>query len=219
MTARKRKPARPETTTRERLMDAAVETLSTEGVAGTTARAIAERAGLNQALIFYHFGSVTNLLLEAFRRVSDAQAAKYRDAASNVSSLKDLVEIARLLHAEDMAGGTVAAVTQLMAASVSDPDAGSAIMDRFETWIQIVHDALDRALASSPLAVTIPTHEAAYAVAAMFLGIELMTRLDPSRSQADSLFAMMANAAQLIDQLGPAFAPMLPGAAQKGADA
>ncbi len=37
----------------------------------------------------------------------------------------------------------------------------------------------------------------------MFLGIELMTRLDPKRSEADALFDMMAALAQAVESLGP----------------
>ncbi|HEX2267872.1 MAG TPA: hypothetical protein VHI97_06685 [Actinomycetota bacterium] len=37
----------------------------------------------------------------------------------------------------------------------------------------------------------------------MFLGIELMTRLDPDRSEAESVFEMMANMAQLVEAVGP----------------
>jgi len=51
--------------TRRRLIDAAVATLQREGFARSSARVIAERAQMNQGLIFYHFGSVTNLLLAA----------------------------------------------------------------------------------------------------------------------------------------------------------
>jgi Asp-tRNA(Asn)/Glu-tRNA(Gln) amidotransferase C subunit len=53
-----------------------------------------------------------------------------------------------------------------------------------------------------------PLREAAYAICAMFLGIELMARLDPSRSEADAVFAMMESIAGLIEQIGPAlFSP------------
>src|SRR5438093_1369574 len=51
--------------TRAALVAAALETLKTEGFRGTTARAIAGRAGVNQALVFYHFGGVDELLLAA----------------------------------------------------------------------------------------------------------------------------------------------------------
>jgi AcrR family transcriptional regulator len=201
------KPGRRASATRERIMEAALETLREEGFAGTTARSIAARGGFNQALIFYHFGSVANLLLEAFRRTSEAQLARYREAAATVTSLSDLVEIARRLHAEDLESGSVTAVTQLMAAAASDAELGHAIMDRFEEWMRLVQDALTRSVEGHPLGGLVPPREAAYAISAMFLGIELMTRLAPERSAAPALFDMMATLATLIEQLPAGAAP------------
>jgi AcrR family transcriptional regulator len=194
--------------TRDRIKEAALETLREEGFADTTARSIARRGGFNQALIFYHFGSVSNLLLEAFRQTSEEQVARYRAASQDVASLTDLVEIARRLHSEDLESGAVTAVTQLMAAAASDPDLGRAILERFDEWIGLVEEALRRALEGQPFAAMVPTREAAYAVAAMFLGIELMTRLDPGRSEAEHVFDMMAAIGRTAEQLAPVLAPM-----------
>ena len=44
--------------TRAKLLSAAAEALRVDGVAGLSARSIATRAGVNQALIFYHFKTV-----------------------------------------------------------------------------------------------------------------------------------------------------------------
>lgn len=195
--------------TRERIMEAALETLREDGFAGATARAIAHRGGFNQALIFYHFRSVPNLLLEAFRRNSTRQVARYREAAAEVSSLPDLVGIARRLHAEDIEGGAVTAVTQLMSAAASDPELGTAILDRFEEWIGLVEEAVGRTLSRHPLGALVPARQAAYAISALFLGIELMTRLDPDRSEAGAVFDMMANLARVIEQVVPALSSEL----------
>jgi hypothetical protein len=54
-----------------------------------------------------------------------------------------------------------------------------------------------------PLARMVPPREAAYAICAMFLGIEVMARLDPERSEADAVFAMMESMAGMIEQLSP----------------
>ncbi|MFY9588139.1 MAG: TetR/AcrR family transcriptional regulator [Actinomycetota bacterium] len=197
------RPKKKESPTRERIVEAAIETLREEGFAGTTARSIAQRGDFNQALIFYHFGSVPALLLETFRKTSEEQIAKYRAAAAEVGSLHDLVEIARRLHVEDHQTGSVTAVTQLMAAAASDDEVGRAILDRFESWIGIVEEALRRGLAPHPMGSLVPVREAAYAISAMFLGIELMSRLDPERSEADRVFDMMALLAQLVEQLTP----------------
>ena len=192
----------PGARTRERIVQAAIDTLAEQGIVGTSARAIAQRGGFNQALIFYHFGSVTNLLVEAFRETSEVQVAKYQAAAAEVGSLRDLVEIARRLHADDLESGAVTAVTQLMAAA-SSPEEGRVILERFDEWIRLVQDTLVRAMPES-LGAVVPAREAAYAIAALFLGIELMSRLDPERSEAESVFDMMGNVANLIETFDPA---------------
>ncbi|HEX9891235.1 MAG TPA: TetR/AcrR family transcriptional regulator [Actinomycetota bacterium] len=191
--------------TRERIMEAARDTLGEDGIAGATARAIARRGGFNQALIFYHFGSIPQLLMEAFRHTSQQQVERYREAAAGVSSLGDLVTIARRLHDEDLESGAVTAVTQLMAAA-SDPELGGQILEGFEQWIALVEEAMERSIPQGAGGL-VPTRPAAYAICAMFLGIELMSRLDPERSEAHQLFDMMANMAALIEQMAPLLFP------------
>jgi AcrR family transcriptional regulator len=186
-------------TTKERIMNAALETLRDEGIVEASARVIAARGGFNQALIFYHFGSVNKLLMEAAARSSVQQVARYHKAAAKATSLIDLVDIARRLHVDDQKSGSVTVVTQLMAASVSDPEMGKAVLDGFLGWIKLVEDSLVEALDGSPLAGLIPVREAAYAIAAVFLGIELMERLDPERSEANQVFTAMAAVAQLVE--------------------
>ncbi len=188
--------------TRERIIEAALETVREIGFADTTARAIASRGAFNQALIFYHFGSVDDLLLEAFGVVSAKQVEHYREAVADVASLSDLVGIARRLHAEDMESGSVTAATQLMAAA-TDTESGGVLLDRFEDWIALVQVALEQVAANYPIAGTVPTREAAYAITALFLGIELMSRLDPARSEAEPVFDMMENIAALVEQVAP----------------
>ena len=53
------------TETRAALVAGAIEALREVGFAGASAREIAGRADCNQGLVFYHFGSVTELLLAA----------------------------------------------------------------------------------------------------------------------------------------------------------
>jgi AcrR family transcriptional regulator len=60
-------PPRPRdsSATRRSLLAAARELFATDGYDGTTVRAIAERAGVNQALLFRHFGNKEQLFAEA----------------------------------------------------------------------------------------------------------------------------------------------------------
>jgi hypothetical protein len=63
-----------------------------------------------------------------------------------------------------------------MMAAASDPERGGALLDRFDLWIGLVQEALERAAAQCPIAAVVPPREAAYAICSMFLGIELMSR-------------------------------------------
>jgi AcrR family transcriptional regulator len=52
--------------TKQRLIDGALQAIRTHGIAGVSARTVAARAGVNQALVFYHFGTLDNLLAAAY---------------------------------------------------------------------------------------------------------------------------------------------------------
>ena len=191
--------------TRHRIMAAALETVRESGITGTSARAIAATGGLNQALIFYHFGSVTNLLVEAARISSAARVAAYQEVTEDVTSLSTLVDVAKRLHHEAEADGSVAVLTQLMAGAASDPEMGQAILAGFEGWIDLVEAALKKALDGQPIASAIPPREAAYSISALFLGIELMARLDPEKSEASAVFDSLRDLAEIIESV-PAIA-------------
>ena len=63
--AEPRRPGRPraeESNQRERLLDAAVECFAADGVAATSLRSIALRAGVTPALVNYYFGSKEQLV-------------------------------------------------------------------------------------------------------------------------------------------------------------
>lgn len=186
-------------------MEAALQTVRESGITGTSARAIAATGGFNQALIFYHFGSVTNLLIEAAKTSSAARVTAYQEVTDDVTSLPTLVDVARRLHDEAEADGSIAVLTQLMAGAASDPGMGEAILAGFEGWIDLVESALKKALDNQPLARAIPPREAAYSISALFLGIELMARLDPEKSEASAVFDSLHDLAELIESV-PTFA-------------
>lgn len=189
--------------TRSRIMAAALETIRKAGITGASARAIAGRGGFNQALIFYHFGSVSNLLVEAARVSSADHVRAYREVTDDVVSLVGLVEVARRLHTDSSRDGSIAVLTQLMAGAAHDPAMGEAVLAGFEGWISLVEDALGQTTQGTPIASILPTRETAYAISALFLGIELMERLDPQRSEAESVFDALANLANMIETVLP----------------
>src|SRR5580658_6982091 len=66
--------------TKLQIVEAALRTLRTNGFAGASARAIAREGDFNQALVFYHFGSVRNLLLAVLDLISERRMSEYGPA-------------------------------------------------------------------------------------------------------------------------------------------
>lgn len=201
--------------TRDRIVDAAYETLAAEGVVNTSARSIAARGGFNQALIFYHFGSVDALLVEAARRGAARRVEAFRAGTEETASLTDLVGLATRLHDEDNQTDAVRVLVQMMAAAMSNPEMGSAVLDGFEGWIGFVEEAVASAVGGSPLEQLLPVRQVAYAISAMFLGIELIDGLDPERSESAETFAALGEFGRLVESIGDAIPDRLRPAATR----
>jgi len=185
-------------TTKQLIVRAAFATLFQEGFAGASARAIARRGGFNQALVFYHFGSVQNLLLAALDESSHQRLERYRAAVEDATGAEELVAAARELHAEDRDSGHITVLCEMIAGSVGNPELGREIVARMEPWLDLVERAIQRSLTGSPLADLFPSRDLAFAVVAFYLGIDLLAQLDGDRARVDRLF-----------EVGSSFAPSL----------
>jgi AcrR family transcriptional regulator len=71
----------PEQSTRERIVRATVELMAEIGIDRVRTRAVAERAGVNQALVHYYFGSISALVMEA------AQHALIQELGPSIDAL------------------------------------------------------------------------------------------------------------------------------------
>jgi len=190
--------------TKARIIAAALECLRNEGVGGTSARAIARTGDFNQALIFYHFGSVGELLIAASLSESDRRAQRFADRLAGVSTLPELVAVARALHDEETQEGSVAVLTQMMAAAAHSDELRQAVLDGFTPWMRLVEGAVERVLADTPFVGLVPVADLSFAIASLFLGVELVSGLDPARDAEKRLFQTMellANVATSLLQL------------------
>lgn len=190
--------------TRQRLIDGAIAAIRHHGISGVSARTIAAAAGVNQALVFYHFGSVHELLGAACLAATKARADDFRDRLENVASLRDLLDLGRQLHAEERELGNVTVLAQLLAGSQQDTALAELTGAALGLWIEAVEQVLARVLHDSPLADILDTPGLARAICAGFVGIELFEAVDPRA--ADDAYAQLERLAVLIevvDGLGP----------------
>jgi AcrR family transcriptional regulator len=187
--------------TRRHLVEAAIETLKESGYAGASARAIADRAGSNQGLVFYHFGSVANLLLAALDAVSADRLEKYEAAVALVSSPAELVDVAAGIFSEDLDAGYVTVLVEMIAGASSSPGLGAEVSARIGPWFAFAQEAIETTLGRSPLASLLPTGDVAYAVVALYLGLEMLSHLDGDRRRATVLFGHAKKMAGLFETL------------------
>jgi AcrR family transcriptional regulator len=197
--------------TRAALTEGAIEALKTAGFAGASAREIARLAGCNQTLIFYHFGSVTDLLLAALDAISERRMAAYRGVLDHAGSLSDLVESARSIFTEDLDAGHVTVLVEMIAGARSVPGLGEQVASRVAPWREFAEAAVRRSLGSSPLARLLPAKDVAHAVVAGFLGLEQLANLDGDRAAALALFDRASTLALLADMAGALRWDTMPG--------
>ncbi len=207
---KERKSSRTGQETQHRIIDAALETVRVEGLVGTSARAIARTGDFNQALVFYHFGSIEELLLAALQRANDRRVERFRDRLEAVDSLDGLVQIAADLHSNDDDPDHPALVAIVAGWSTSS-DVGVRILETLRPWDEMVEAALCRSLADTPFAQVVPTRDLAHAISSMFLGIELMGRLDRDDKRTESLFTTLAGAARVVGPMLEAMKAKQPG--------
>ncbi len=196
-----RKAGEPEATTKDRILSAALETLKSEGFAGTSARAIARTGGFNQALIFYHFGTLTDLLLAALDRTSSKRMERYRSMVDETKAISDLVGIASRIYQEDLAAGHITVLSEMIAGSLSRPDLGPEIVARMEPWIDFVDEIVGRALEETPFASLLPSRTVAFAVVALYLGVDLLDHLDGDHSRAKQMFDAAGHVSEILSPM------------------
>lgn len=185
-------------TTKQRIVDAALETLKEEGFAGTSARAIARRGGFNQALIFYHFGTLNDLLLAALDRTSAERMRRYREAMSAPGGVEAKLRTAAELYREDLQSGHITVISELIAGSLARPDLGPEVVARMEPWIEFAEEAIAELVGGSVFEGLVRPRTMAFAVVALYLGVDLLSHLDRDHSRAEALFEVAARLAPML---------------------
>ncbi len=178
-------------------------TLKARGFAGASAREIADSGGFNQALIFYHFGSVQMALLAALDLVSARRMGAYRPAFERARTIPELVSLAREIYSEDLQNGYVTVLGEMVAGGVADAELGGEVVARLQPWIDMVESKLRELLSGSPLESILPADDLAFAIVALYLGVDMLSHLEGGHARAESLLALGERYAPLLGALLP----------------
>jgi AcrR family transcriptional regulator len=191
-------------TTRDKLLRATQEGLVADGIAGLSARTVATRAGVNQALVFYHFGTMSELVEAAAEALADESLTHYRDRFAEVDSLSGLLALGEEVHAHEQTTGNVAVMAQLMAGAQRDEVLARAARHAMDLWRQQVEAVVRRVLEPTPLAEVVDPDGLARAISAAFIGLELYEGVDPDGARsALAALEQLGVLIEVVDDLGP----------------
>lgn len=134
--------------TKTRILEAAFQRLAREGYARLSVREIAKDAGVNHALINYHFRSKDQLVIavldEANRRLLERQTRMYAEPGNFAGKWAE----ARRFYKSDLASGFVRMQAELWAASLSNPALREKFLPRLVAWRKVVLGAVREAVAT-----------------------------------------------------------------------
>lgn len=134
------------TQTRERILDATFRRLVSEGYAALSIREIARDAGVNHALINYHYRSKDQLVIEVLDAVNQRLLSRQASMYEGSDGFAQKWATARRFYESDLASGFVRLQAELWAASLSNPGLREKFLPRLLAWKKLVLGAVREAI-------------------------------------------------------------------------
>jgi len=183
--------------TRARILDAAFRRLATEGYAALSVREIAKDAGVNHALINYHFRSKDQLVIEVLDAANQRLLARQSAMYGGTAGFADKWAEARRFYESDLASGFVRVQAELWAASLANSELREKFLPRLLAWKRLVLDAVREALAALQAGgVTLPAPITPEVIACwiseFWLGMEFAVLLGVNEEQLQHRAALDA---------------------------
>jgi AcrR family transcriptional regulator len=197
LTGRRRaRPARTPrvdgTSTRTQILEAARRRLVEQGYANLSVRDIAADAGVNHALIGYHFQGKQQLVLavldEANTRLLERQTRMYDADAPLSVKWKQACEF----YEEDLASGFVRLIMELMGASFHDEQLRREFTPRMLAWKQLIETATERFIAEAGLDLPVSARAISAWVTWFWFGLEAGMTLGIPESEGNQREALAA---------------------------
>jgi len=179
--------------TRERLLTAAIELIAEAGWGGVTTRAVAERAGVNQALVHYHYRSVAGLLREA---AYASMSATFEPVMLRLVEAGDPVTALRGMFGglADLDPGAPESkvVAEAAMQAVRDPELGAQVRQMLAQFRLELAGRLAGAQAEGWLGASADTAALAVALTAMLDGLALHRLIDQGLEVGAASAAVLA---------------------------
>jgi AcrR family transcriptional regulator len=183
--------------TRASILDAARRRLISQGYANLSVRDIAADAGVNHALIGYHFSGKQQLVMavldDANAQLLDRQSRMYSDTASASEQWRQACDF----YEEDLRSGFVKLLMELMGASFHDEALRREFTPRLLAWHGLVENAVQTFIESSGLQLPVSARAISAWIGWFWTGMEASMALQIPEKQGHQKEALDAVAALL----------------------
>ena len=180
-------PARRLATTA--LLDAAESLLVESGHAAITVRAVAERAGVNQGLVHYYFGSMDELLVQTLERFTDRLIERQTELYAGPEPFIDKWRKAMAYLTEDLESGYQKVWLELQALAWNHEGMRNRVRQVLESWVAVLRPAFARGLAELRVDAAVLPPDVAVALVATFNQGIILERLSGADSGHGPLVA------------------------------
>jgi AcrR family transcriptional regulator len=184
-------------TTRARILQATRRRLVEQGYANLNVRDIAQDAGVNHALIGYHFHGKQQLVLavldSANNELLERQARMYSAAATPGQKWQQVCGF----YEKDLASGFLRLLMELMGASFHDEALRREFVPRLLAWHKLVEAVVGDFIERSGLDLPVSTRAIAAWIGWFWTGIEASMALDIPEAQGHQREALDAVATLL----------------------
>jgi AcrR family transcriptional regulator len=183
--------------TRALILEAARRRLVEQGYANLNVRDIASDAGVNHALIGYHFHGKQQLVLavldDANSRLLERQARMYSEDATTGQKWQQACDF----YEEDLKSGFVRLLMELMGASFHDEALRREFVPRLLAWHQLVEAAVEDFIERSGLDLPVSARAISSWIGWFWTGMEASMALGIPEQQGHQREALAAVAALL----------------------
>lgn len=190
-----------------RILEAARRRLCDAGYARLNVRDIARDAGVNHALISYHFQGKQQLVLAVLDEANKALLERQTRMYEEPSSASTKWQQACAFYEEDLKSGFVRLMMELMGASFNDKELRDGFVPRLLVWMRLVESGVDNFIQSSGLELPISSRAIAAWISWGWLGMEASMTLGISEAKGHQREALEAVALLLRRIEAPQSAP------------
>ncbi len=182
--------------TRRRLLAAAASLIVERGWGAVTTRAVAERAGVNQALVHYHFGSIDNLRRESvMARLGPAVDGLVAELLDDRPLPGSIHRVMRLIDEFDLRTEIGVLMAEALLQASRDPAMGEAMGKIMGSWSEMLEPRLLVAQERGVVRVDIPAARLTPVIASFLDGFLIQRMADPgldAEAAADTLIALLS---------------------------